>query len=407
MQQVLNIARRELVVKLRRPTFWLATILVPLVTGALFLGSTLLTDMFIDDDAADPFASAVKPSGFVDRAGVVREIPRDLHAVLIPFPDQAAAEGALRDNAINGFFVIEPDYLQTGRVSNVSRQTSMVSGGNTQRMDALLRANLVADERLVRRLDDIMSVEREATPGPDGQPAAASGGNGSPLGGNIAIGLALVLVFSILNGGGSLVQAIAEEKENRTVEVVLTSVRPWQFMAGKLAGLGTMALVQLGVWILLGGGAFAFGGAAFAASTGPLRPGVWVWLLVFFVLGYLFYGGLLAAVGAVGATARESGQITGVLVIPLVLPLMFGQAFSEGIGGIGIALSMIPFTAPVTAIMLLSRGEMPAWLLALSVLCMLAGVAFALWLAARLFRATTLLSGARPTPRILWQAIMN
>jgi len=173
-------------------------------------------------------------------------------------------------------------------------------------------------------------------------------------------------------------------------------------MAGKLAGLGAMALVQLGAWMLLGGGAIVFGGAVLAGGMGALQPGITLWMLVFFVLGYLFYGGLLAAVGAVGATARESGQITGLLVIPLVLPLMFGPALNEGAGAFGIALSLIPFTAPVTAIVRLASGELPAWQLALSVLAMLAGVAFSLWLAGRLFRATTLLGGTRPTPGAVW-----
>lgn len=402
MNQVLNIARRELLVNLRRPTFWIGTLLVPLVAGVLFLGSTVLSEMFVDDESGAALGAA-KPSGVVDRAGVVREIPFDLHPVLVSFPDEATAERALRDNTINGYYVVEPDYLATGRVTNVSRQTSVFAGGNTQRIDALLRANLVDDERLVQRLSQPLNIEREATPGSNGQPSPDSAS--SPLGNTLALALAMLLALSILNGGGSLVQAIAEEKENRTVEIVLTSVRPWQFMAGKLAGLGTMALVQLGVWMLLGGGAIVFGGTLIPGGIGTLQPGIWLGLLVYFVLGYLFYGGLLAAVGAVGATTRESGQITGLLVIPLVLPLMFGQALSEGAGVLGIALSVIPFTAPVTAIMLLGRGELPAWQLALSLLGMLAGVAFSLWLAARLFRAATLLSGSRPTPRALWQAV--
>ena len=396
MNQILNIARRELLVNLRRPTFWLATILVPLVAGALFLGSTLLTEMFVEDDAADPLAAAAKPSGFVDHAGIVREIPPELHSMLLPYSNEAAAEAALRDNAINGYFVIEPDYLATGRVTSVSRQTSVLGGGGTQRIDALLRANLVADERLVRRLAQPLVVEREAAPGVDAD-------DNSPLGDTLALALAMLLAFSILNGGGSLVQAIGEEKENRTIEVVLTSVRPLQLMAGKLAGLGSMALVQLSVWMLLGGSVLATGGSVLSGGAGAVQPGMWVWLLVFFVLGYLFYGGLLAAVGALGATTRESGQITGLLVIPLLLPLMFGRALDEG--ALGIVFSVIPFTAPVAAILQLGRGEMPAWLLALSLLAMLAGVAFSLWLAARLFRATTLLGGTRPTPRALWQAV--
>lgn len=401
MNQIWNIARRELIVNLRRPSFWLGALLVPLFAGALFLGSTLLSNTFVDQDIGDPTAGPAKPAGFVDRAGVVRAIPLELHTALIPFPDETSAESALRDNAISGYLVIEPDYLASGKVTSVSRQTSILGGGNTQRIDDLLRANLLSDERLLERLSAAPDIEREATPGT--QPGAQA--SDGPFGDAVALALAMLLAFSILNGGGSLVQAISEEKENRTIEVVLTSVRPWQFMAGKIAGLGILALLQLAVWMLLGGGAAGFGGSLLPGGVGALRPGIWLWLLVFFVLGYLFYGGLLAAVGAVGATTRESGQITGLLVIPLLLPLMINQAFSEGAGLTGTVLSLIPFTAPVTVLMQLGRGEMPAWLLALSVLAMLGGVACSLWLAARLFRASTLLSGTRPTPRALWQAV--
>jgi ABC-2 type transport system permease protein len=103
---------------------------------------------------------------------------------------------------------------------------------------------------------------------------------------------------------------------------------------------------------------------------------------------------------------RESGQISGLLSLPVVLPLWFGSAIAENPTSILTqALTFIPFTAPVTLIFRLVHGSLPLWQLLASSAILVLAIFGAIWLAARLFRGTTLLTGARPTPRAIWRAL--
>jgi ABC-2 type transport system permease protein len=199
---------------------------------------------------------------------------------------------------------------------------------------------------------------------------------------------------------------VAEEKENRTIELVLTSVQPWQVMAGKVLGLGALSLLQLLVWLVFGRGLLSVGAPADGLGGSGLSADVWLWMIVLFLLGFLLFGSIMAAVGAIGASVRESGQITGFLTLPLLLPLWFAPLIAQQPNStLSLVLSLLPITAPVTMILRLSEGAVPAWQLALSLTLLVLAVVGAMALAARLFRATTLLTGAKPTPRVIWRAL--
>jgi ABC-2 type transport system permease protein len=220
----------------------------------------------------------------------------------------------------------------------------------------------------------------------------------------IGFAAALLLAFAIINGGSWLVQAVAEEKENRTVEVVLTSVQPTQLMAGKLLGLGVVALVQLAIWFVLSGGALGAAVAVGVSLAAGVSPGLLLWAVLFFVLGFAFYGALMTAFGALGATVRESSQIAGFMTIPMLIPLyfFFFGVFEDQPNGIAAqVLSYLPFTAPVTMVLRLGAGVVPLWQILLSIMLLVLSVAGAIWLSARVFRASTLLTGTKPSLRAL------
>lgn len=405
MNQIWTVALRELFVTLRRPSFYVATFAIPAITGLLFFGSAWLNSTFAPGrDTSDPSASAIKPSGVVDQANIVKNVPESLDHVLFTYPDEATALAAVRAGQIGSYYLIAPDYLQSGRVVRVSNQVSLsgASSRDTRALELLLRTSLTDDPALSARLGAPLDLDTEIVGSADAQARAEQPG----LSSGISFGLAFLLAFAILNGGGGLVQSVAEEKENRTIEIVLTSVRPWQFMVGKLLGLGTISLIQLGLWLIFGRGLLGLGQAVgqLDLRTSPLS--IWPWIIAFFLLGYLFYGGIMAAVGALGATARESGQVSGFMTLPLLMPLWFGSAITDAPDGVlSLIFSLIPFTAPVTIMLRLGQGPVPVLHLVLSVGFLALGVLGVTWLAARLFRATTLLTGVKPTPRAVLQAL--
>ena len=402
MNTVWLVARREIMTLLGRRSFYATALIPPLIAGALLFGFSYLRDEIGDDTGGETLNAPAQPAGYVDQAGVIQTVPEELSGFLARFASETDATAALRTNSIGSYFVLGPDYLQTGRVVRVSPQVSFTGGDgvDARAFEAVLRANLAGNPALAQRLQQPLDLESSVVRTAQGPAEAA------PEGDNLSMLLAILLAFSIVTGGGWLVQAVAEEKENRTIELVLTSLRPWQLMAGKLIGLGAIALLQLCTWMVI---AQLMGSAAPAVGSVELQAAgadAWIWMLVFFVLGFLLFGGLMMALGAVGASAREAGQITGFMTMPVVVPLWFGSLITESPDSmLARVLSLFPLTAPVTMMLRMGQGAVPFWQLLLSAALMFAGVLGAIWLAARLFRGTTLLTGARPTPRALWRAL--
>lgn len=406
MKRVITIAAREIVTMLRRPSWYVATFIVPLITLAIFFGMGVVGTAFGPRPDGSPIEPLRRPAGFVDHAGVIRAIPPQAHHLFVAFEDEAAAAAALRAEQIDSYFVVAPDYHESGVVVRVSRQATIGSAtaSDTQAFRSLLRVNLVGDPQLAARLDQPLDLAVELT---DGGTARAGSTEITILSG-VSFGLALLLAFAILNGGGWLVQAISEEKENRTIEILLTTVRPLQLMAGKLLGLGLMSLAQVSLWLVVGAGLLGVGSQLGRFDLDAVAPGVWLWVLIYFALGFLFVGGIMLALGAVGASAREAGQISGFMTIPLLAPLWFGGLITDRPdSALAVGLSLFPVTAPVTMMLRLGEGPVPLWQLLASVLLLALATVGAIWLAARLFRSATLLTGAKPTPRALWRALRS
>lgn len=399
---VWSIALREIRVMLRRPSWYLATFVVPLLTLGFFLAMSVSFSFMARRLAHDAPLSAAQPAGYIDQAGILRALPPEVEGQLIAFDDQASAAAALRSGTIGSFFVIPSDYLSSGTVVRVARQTGFTDIGESdvRALRLALRFNLVGDAQVAARLEQPLDVSFERVD------ERVSAGDSDPFRGP-AIALALLLSFAIINSSGWLTRAIAEEKENRTIELLLTSVAPAQLMWGKLLGLGAMSLLQLATWAVLGGGLLALGVSALGgAGLATLSPLVWLWCAVAFVLGFLCFGALLMGLGAVGGSLREAAPVSGLLTLPLFIPLWFGPAFSQQPDGwLPQVLSFFPLTAPVAMVLRLVNGVVPLWQLVLSAALLVLATAVALWITARLFRSTILLSGTRPTPQVVWRLL--
>jgi ABC-2 type transport system permease protein len=189
---------------------------------------------------------------------------------------------------------------------------------------------------------------------------------------------------------------VTREKENRTAELLLTSLSPRELMLGKVVGLGAVALFQMAIW--LGGGQFLLVGGAVAASalTGQgLSLSFFLWAIVFFLFGYVVYAAALGALGALAPNMREGSQFTFVLLIPLLIPLWLNNVFfNDPHGPFATAMSLFPLTAPTAMVTRLSVGGVPAWQPFVALAGLIVTAYLFVVLAARFFRADTLLSGA-------------
>lgn len=418
MHNIWLVASREIRMRLTRPSFYLVTIGMPLLIGALYLGIGLVSSRAIsDDDQQDVLSGQTKPAGLVDLSGVITNIPSQLAPAFQRFPDEAAAEQALAADRVGSYFVLPSDYRASGRVTRVGRQATFISaaGGDVRALTILLRTNLGADLPAALLIDNPATFKTEVVtrPGQGGDQVAAARGSQPNVANGIGLGFAFLLAFSLLSGGNLLLTSISEEKANRTMEILLTTIRPSQLLAGKLAGLGLIGLVQLVVWLglsrgVLGGAqALPISSSLSNVAQAAIPPSLWFWAFVFFLLGYLLYGSLLAALAALGTSARESGQISGFLTLPVIVPVFwFGFSITEEPNGLlAQILSFFPLTAPTTLLLRLGVTTVPWWQLALAIGVLLLSIWGALAFAARLFRATTLLTGAKPTPRAILHAL--
>lgn len=392
MRNVWLVAKHEVLTTIAKKSFWFMTLVFP----ALIMSFSLFPSLFARDmaDQAQSLmgTAGVEAAGYVDQAGIIVELPAGLPSGrLLSFASAAAAQAALEADQISRYYVIAPDFRQTGAVVAVSEQVAPVAG---EAQDFALRlainANLTGDERLALAILTPSQVETHAL-APEVKTQSTS-----VMGFVLPFAVMFVLFFIITMSGGYMLQSVAKEKENRTAEVLLLSISPRELMLGKVLGLGAVALAQMTVW--LGGGMVLMGGGLAIASIAagqPLRFGFVLMAFVYFLLGYFLYASLLGAVGALAPTAREGAQFTFIIILPLLVPFYLNQAFTtDPNGALVTILSLIPLTAPTAMVARLSVVAVPAWQIALS----LAGLAVTTYLlvllAARFFRADTLLSNA-------------
>jgi ABC-2 type transport system permease protein len=199
---------------------------------------------------------------------------------------------------------------------------------------------------------------------------------------------------------------VAEEKEGRIIEILLSSISSTELMAGKILGLGALGLIQIGVWIAAGAALMTASMAAFALSGAiSFSPVTIALALVYFVLGYLLFATLMAVAGSMGTTQRESQQIAGIFTFAAAIPWMaIGLIIANPDSGIAVALSYFPLTAPVMMLMRLGFGRVPTVQIAISIVLLVIAILVSLWGGAKIFRASLLMYGKRPSLKDLAQA---
>ena len=398
MRNVFIIIKHEISTTLRKRSFWLTTFLLPAVILALSLGSQSLARSSMASGGSSPllggFMSGGKPIGYVDTAGVIEQIPEPPKSsrpwqvgLLQEYPTEAAAQAALESKEINKYYLVHADFIQSGDLTVVDSNFSVFNSlENNDYFAYVLRLNLVKDANLAELLDDPTAKVKS-------QGLAPQGGKTDEGFDAFGVPFAVLMIFYLVitMTSGFMLQSVTKEKENRTIEVLLLSVRPRDLMLGKILGLGVVALLQIAVW---GGAMLMFGGVSLnGLSALGLPEDFFVWALLYFVLGYLLYAAQLGALGALAPSTREGTQFTFLLLMPLFVPLMLNSVLIEAPnGGLTTFLSLFPLTSPVTMITRLAAGNVPIEQLLLGLVILAITTYGIIVYSARFFRADTLLS---------------
>ena len=206
-------------------------------------------------------------------------------------------------------------------------------------------------------------------------------------------------MLAIFTSSGYLLQGLGEEKENRVMEILLSSISPKQLLAGKIIGLGAAGLVQIIVWLVSANFLMKMASAAWGNVIGSLQvpPDFLILGIIYFILGYLLMAVIMAGVGSVNPTAREGQQMSAIFTIPVIIPIYFMGLIMEHPENIVVKiLTFIPITAPITVIVRLGLSEIPLWELLVSISILILSIWGLFVLCTKLFRTYLLMYGKRP-----------
>ena len=365
--------------------------------------------------------------GYVDNSGIIKYIE---DANFLRCDDEETARLALIDKEIGGYYVIPENYEESGKIYWYSFEGSMLKEASREGSDQVIKRNLVrgmtqeyAPSIVVERVTEPADVE-QVTLDTSGEPAENQGTSESMV---FGMAMGFVFIMIVMTPAGYLLTGLVREKENKVMEVLLSSVSPRQLLMGKVVGIGLAGLLQV-VLVVIGdmvvmmamglvlGGIMATTGADTAIAlannvTGnagiasslalgefslfPQGIGVFLGMgLIYFLLGYLLFTVVLTLVGAVCNVKEQASQWQAPLMFICVMPLFVSIIWSGSPGNaVMVIMGMFPLTAPLTMIIRLSCSVVPTWELAVSVGLMLLSIGVLFWLLPRLVQGDVLIAG--------------
>jgi ABC-2 type transport system permease protein len=301
------------------------------------------------------------------------------------------ARAALDEQVIQAYFIIPENYLATGQVT-------MVRNGETgqnasEDFGKFLVYNLVQDKpsELLTRLTEGSNLVIRSL---DGKREMAQDNWLSIM---LPVLSGVLFMIAVNISGNYLLQAVVEEKENRTIEIIVTSVSPDQLMTGKVLGDLLVGLTQLIVWIIFVVIALQFIPAFVPIGDVPKIELPYLMLIIATLLpAFVMISALMGAIGATATESREAQQIAGWFTIPIMIPLWFITSIMFNPNGpLSVGLSLFPLTAPIALPLRAMFTSVPAWQIVAVIVMLIALAVFSLWLSARIFRLGMLRFGKR------------
>ena len=393
-----TIARREFITTVRRKGFILTLILMPLY-GIFATMMSALPALLASRSDESRVVAVVDPSRVLGVApGQDVVMSADYKARFFASFDEASK--AFHEGSVRSILRIDPDYLTSGRTAQFRHPGGLLTARRlgppyADFMRSRLLAERVAPDVSARVLDPVADSIYVATP---------TGGFERENFSRRLLLLIVPLVFGfilavgIFTAGSYLLQGLGEEKESRILESLLALVTPDELLAGKLIGLGSAALVLVLIWGSLGSVSIATQAANLAVA-----PTTYLIAVFYFLVGYFFFASFMLGIGSLVSTYQEANQWAAMISLSAMFPFFLLSAIvDQPHGPLAVVLSLFPWTAPVTMMMRLPSGGVPAWQLALSMSMLLISAILMLRLSARVFRIGLLLYGKTPNlPEIL------
>lgn len=397
MRKIWRVFKYEFLSVVSRRSFILGLILVPLIP-TIILGLVGLLKPKDSPDLMETIAEEVSnptPYGIVDDSGLINHYPDWVMGQLIPVDDESLARQETQAGNLEGFYVISKDYIETGDVLLVKPEVSMVGEMKYNAIfEELIRYNLVdGDDALYAKLVNNMSVTTEYLD----IEQADTRDQDDPITFMVPFMISFFFYMLVIINSSLMLNSVAKEKENRTMEILLSSAEPVDIFGGKILARGLASLIQTAVWLatilLL---AWMTNQTLNLPFKLEIPTAVFTWGIPYFVLGFMLYGSLMAGLGAMVPNTREGGQFSLILSMPLILAyLSLGEFVANPNSAVTMFLSLFPLTSTIVMPTRLAIGAVPVWQLIVALLLLVLTVWLVVRGAANLFSSQNLLSGQK------------
>ncbi len=457
MRRLLFIARFEYIQQFKRPAFLFALFGTPILFAVLFLCAGLLGSLFmlskkteqaigyvdqtgiiIQEDSEQPATASIEtvaPTATValtetalatTTTSATTSATTSLRSIdFIPYASEEEAHAAFMAGDVDAYVIIPPDYLDRGSMTSYGHKHISMEGRTELRL--MLRHNLLAHEssRVALRAPEPLSnlnhrmLKEPSVASQDNESATDEDTEEDRAGDHretlwfmpLSFMFSFFFISTIFTSSSYLLHGLVEEKENRTMEIVVTSVTPEQLIAGKTLGLGAIGLTQPVVWLMYGVIPATLG-AIFSEEIRTVLVSVLTDILplviMFFVPTYIMYAGIISAIGSMVVSVQEGQQVSSFFSLPMMLPfLLMGVIESNPHGTVALIASFLPFTAPLTIMLRLSIADVPTWQVLLSLSILVASAIAVIFITARIFRIGMLRYGTSLKPREILRMLIG
>lgn len=416
MSEVMTILRREFLERVRSRSFVLSTFLFPILMGAMWIiparmgqGGGAHTLVLVDQAPAGVGATVEQVLTHPQRAPdddderntyVVQRVAKPLAEV------RADLIRRVQQKEIDGWVYLPPDVVQTSKAQYRARNVANFGViGEIERavtravQSARLQESGIAPAQVAALVKPAeLGTARITSKGEEG------GGAAQTFWLSYIVGLLTYMMILIY--GMNVMRSVLEEKTNKIAEVIVSSMKASHLMLGKILGVGSVALVQVSIWVGLTVVGMSRSDAltkqfhlpADALSAAHVPMGTLAATMGFFVLGFLLYSAMYAALGAAVNSEQEAQQFQMIVLVPLLIPMAFLiRIVTDPLGKIATVLGMIPFTAPVTMAMRVASAQVPATQIFASLAGLAVTVLIVAWIAGKIYRVGILSTGKRPS----------
>ena len=425
MSKIGIVIEREYMERVKKKSFIITTILMPMLMLVLMALPAIIMN-YVDSSATTV--------SVIDNSSMILPQLKNTESLTFRPATDATVDSALTRDGIDAVLVI-PENILTGNRSGLKYYANGPSSVGTETGIVDQINSIIETERLkgynIANLDDILeSVKSNVSLTTVRADKDSEESNSSMFSYGVGIGMTFVLYMFLLIYGQMVMTSIIEEKGNRVLEVVVSSVKPAQLMMGKIVGVALVAVTQMVIWgillalmsayllpALMPADAMADVAAVQSGNFDSISDQSSIEIIqavgmlgnvshilslialmtVFLVFGFLLYSSIFAAVGSSVDNIQDASQLTSFAVFPIIFGLIFAMvAATDPMGSVAFWMSMFPLTSPMVMVARIPFG-IPAWEIALSLVLLAIGFIAMVWLAGKIYRVGIFLYGKKPS----------